>query len=506
LCANWQWLGKTIIFTFLSKLVAAKKKKILILTDRAELLLQAGGSLKKVGLNAFYIQAGCKSVSNAFNVYIAMSQTLRRRIDSEYWIKFLFNIDLFIVDEAHKQEFNYLFESGLLNGKHVIGFTATCKRSGKMRQLALDYEEIIESISIQDLIEQGYLVNDDYFGPSCPNLDGVEIDRMKGDYKENQMFQRFNNPKLYAGVVKNYNEIAPNTKALVFCVNIEHCIKTAIEFNSHGISAKFIVSNVSKPKLPSDINDAGKMARYEERKRIFDLYQHYHSLHSGDRESVFNGHKNGKFQVLINAGIATTGYDDPTIETIILNRATASTTLLLQMLGRGSRPSPGKTHFNILDFGGNCERLGYYSENRLWSLWHEATEGDGLPPIKECGYDSEGTPILTNGKKGCRRLILASYKICPFCGFKYPDKNISEIDLASIMFDSSQKKAVKVKKIKDMSFEELHDYQKVKGHKQAWLWRQLWYKGREKAIEEFGNKYGWKKATKMKAVAFCQNF
>ena len=495
--------GKTVIFSELARLVSMKGNKVIIFTDRAELLNQAGGALKKVGLQAYYIEAGCNVVSNAFNCFVAMSQTFRRRIGKPYWDEFLKSCNLIIIDECHIQEFNYLFESGLLFDKYVIGFTATPKHSGKMRQLGLDYEKIIETISVKELINQGWLVNDDYYGFASPDLEGVEIDRMKGDYKENQLFKKFDSPALYQGVVSNYTKITPNTKSLVFCVNIEHCIKTAIEFNQAGIEAKFIVSNVSKPKMISD--GEGAKARYEERLRVYELFEKWKRIYSGEREQVFNWFNKSKNGILINAGIATKGFDQPDIETVILNRATLSLTLLLQMLGRGSRISEGKTHFNILDFGGNCERLGYYTENREWSncLWHEESNGGGLPPIKECGFDSKRKPISGN-KTGCRRLILAAYKICPFCGFKYPEKTHKEIDLEAIFFDQQQKRAIKTKLIKDMSFDELDQYRKEKGHKMAWLWRQLWYKGGEEAIEDFGTEKGWNLGTIEKAVSFCR--
>ena len=496
--------GKTVIFTDLAKKVAAKNKKILILTDRAELLLQASGSLKRIGLKANYIIAGSKVINQSFNCYIAMSQTLRRRVEKEYWIKFLQNIDLFIIDEAHKQEFNYIFESGLVDNKHVIGFTATPKRTGKMRQLALDYTKIISSISVKELIEKDYLVNDDYYGVDAPDLSDVQFDYMKGDYQEKAMFQKFNNPKTYSGAVKNYKELTPNTKSLVFCVNIEHCIRTAISFNLNGLKAKFIVSNVNKPKVPEDKENNGLMTRYKERKRIYDLYQENKHL-TGNRRQIFNDFNNNRFDILINAGIATTGFDQPDIETVIVLRATLSLTLWLQMLGRGSRIFEKKTHFNILDFGGNAERLGHYTENRIWSLWHETFDGEGLPPIKECGIDSTGKPIIANNnKKGCKRPILASYKICPFCGFKYPEKEVKEIDLKNIMFDAQLKSSIKVKRIKDMTNKELYEFWKAKKHKTPWLWRQLWYRGGAKSIKEFSKEFGWSNKTTEIAIAYMK--
>ncbi|MCJ7802737.1 MAG: DEAD/DEAH box helicase [Candidatus Marinimicrobia bacterium] len=492
--------GKTVIFTHLAKLVSDKTKKILILTDRAELLFQAAGSLKKIGLNAMYIQAGCKIINNQFNCYIAMSQTLRRRIVLDYWVEFLQNIDLLIIDECHKQEFNYIFESQIFDKKHVIGFTATPRRTGKQRQLAIDYEIIIETISVRELINHGYLVNDDYYGFGAPDLSDVEFDYKKGDYKESSLFKKFNNPKTYSGAIKAYQKHVPDTKTICFCINIEHCIRTAIEFNKNGISAKFIVSNLAQPKVPEG-NNPGKLAQYEERKKVYDLLQENKHL-TGPRKEIFTDFKNDKFKILINAGIATTGYDEPSLVTVIVLRATLSTTLWLQMLGRGSRPFNLKTHFNIFDFGGNADRLGHYTEDRLWGLWHETFEGEGLPPIKECGFDSSGKPITD--KPGCKRPILAAYKICPFCGFKYPDKEHKEVDIDLIIFDQQMKRAIKTKRLKDMTFKELHNYRKMKGHKQAWLWRQLWYRGGENCIKEFGSEFNWSSATVDRAVGFMR--
>lgn len=492
--------GKTIEFTELAKRVVLKGNKILVLTNRDKLLDQAGGSFKNAGLQVMYIQAGAKYVSNAFNCYVGMSQTLSRRIDLPYWIEFFKTIDLLIIDEAHLQDFNWILESGLFDNKHVIGFTATPKRTGKMRQLALDYETIIEGIPTLELInhEPPYLVLDDYYRFGAPDLHDVQLDSKTGDYKTGSLFQKYNSPTTYSGAVKNYQEITPGTKAICFCVNIEHCIRTAIAFNEVGISAKFIVSKKSNPKLP-DSQDLGKIARYNEHKRVYDLYQANIHL-TGERKEIFKDFDNNKFLILINAGIATTGFDQPDIETVIVLRATLSTTLWLQMLGRGSRIFPGKTHFNILDFGNNAERLGNYSEDRLWSLWHEKFEGEGLPPIKTCGVDSMGKPV--SNIKGCNRPILASYRICPFCGFKYPDKEVKEVILELTMPTSGTTKAVKTKRIKDMSNQELHDYWKIKGHKTPWLWRQLFYRGGKKSIEQFGKEFNWNPGTINKAIEF----
>jgi len=493
--------GKTVIFSYIAQNSALKNKNVSILTNRIELLTQTGGTLKEFGVKPFLITAGTKFISKS-SVYVAMSQTLRNRLKLRLWLDWLQTIDLVIIDEAHLQDFNFIFEH--LKKKFVIGFSATPLRSGKQRQLGLDYEQIIETVSVQGLIDKGYLVTDDYFGYSGVDLNGIKYDAKKGDYAENDMFQRFNSPKLYAGVVKNWNEVAKDTQTICFCVNIEHTIRTCEEFRNNGIDARFIVSKMSMPKYPKEATQ-GNLSRYNERMKLYNLYIEKSKLWSGERKQLIDDFKNNKFKVLINAGILTTGFDAKNIQTIIVNRATLSKSLWLQMLGRGSRVLDGKTHFNILDFGDNASRLGHYTAPQSWNLWHEESKKtDGIAPVKECGYDNNGKQIKGKyeNKKGCERLIHASYNICPFCGFVYPEKKISEIDLIPVMYNETLHKAVAVKKISQMTITELVEYQKLKKHKQAWLWRQLHYRNE---LENYAKLMQWKKGTLEKAKNYCKN-
>jgi len=496
--------GKTVIFSYMAQQAARKGNKILIVTDRAELLLQTHGALKEFGLNSYMIQAGTKVLRDV-EVYVGMTQTLNNRFKTPAWLKWVKdNIDLVIIDEAHIQISNYLFERGILQGKYVLGFTATPRRSGKMRQLGLDYEDIVIGPTVSELIKAGYLVSDDYFGTAGADLTGVKYSAMKGDFDEKEMFQAFNKSKLYAGVVENWLKTAKGTKTIVFCVNIEHVIKTCEEFQKSGIDARFVTSSMGKPRPLKLGASEGEKEVHKEKTRLYDLYIESFGFWSGERSRIIQGFKAGEFPVLVNAGIATTGFDVPNIKTVVVNRATLSLTLWLQMVGRGSRISPGKESFNILDFGENAPRLGHYTAPQNWTLWHGATkEGGGVAPVKECGINSRGIEIKSN-KKGCERLILAAYKICPFCGFKYPEKKAQEVELNSYLFDGSSTKPIK--KISEMTDEDLEEYRRVKGHKQAWLWNQLNYRGGEDRIKAFARSHHWKPGTLNAALRYVRKF
>jgi type I site-specific restriction endonuclease len=65
--------------------------------------------------------------------------------------------------------------------------------------------------------------------------------------------------------------------------------------------------------------------------------------------------------------ILTTGFDEPTVETVILNRATRSLTLYFQMIGRGSRVLKNKKKFNVIDLGNNTLRFGAWNDPIDWN-------------------------------------------------------------------------------------------------------------------------------------------
>jgi superfamily II DNA or RNA helicase len=71
-------------------------------------------------------------------------------------------------------------------------------------------------------------------------------------------------------------------------------------------------------------------------------------LGNSDRETILNRYQNSDLNVLVSCEVLTEGTDLPCTETIILARGTTSKTLLKQMIGRGVRTAPNKTHCNVV--------------------------------------------------------------------------------------------------------------------------------------------------------------
>jgi len=236
-----------------------------------------------------------------------------------------------------------------------------------------------------------------------------------------------------AGAVENWQRLTPNTLTLGFCVNIMHTVRTCCAFNDAGIPARFITSR------PTD---------------NLDEYNEAFELWSGDRDSVLGSWKRDG-GVLLNAGILTTGFNFPPIQTILVNRATASLPLWLQIMGRGSRTHAGKDYFNVLDFGDNAARHGYYNQQREWSLLHREP-GGGAAAVKEC--------------KGCGAMIYAGQRVCPFCGYEFPADarrqlvaELAEVDYTSTVVPAAENRW----------YSELERLAESRGYKQRWVIHQI---------------------------------
>ena len=85
-----------------------------------------------------------------------------------------------------------------------------------------------------------------------------------------------------------------------------------------------------------------------------------------DRRAILIWFKETPDAILTSVGILTTGFDEPTVNTIILNRATRSLTLYHQMIGRGSRILKNKSTFNVIDLGNNAVRFGMWDAPIDW--------------------------------------------------------------------------------------------------------------------------------------------
>lgn len=411
--------GKTVMFTYMVSRAVEKGNKCLILTDRTELLNQSKNTLNEFNLTVSKINPKVKELDFNKNLYVAMAQTLKRRIKKEDYKDFIYSLDLIIIDEAHKQESDFIFE--YINEKCiVIGATATPLREGKQKALKEFYSNIVNEIQISELIELGFLANPISYGVPI-NLKGIKT--KQGDYDQNQLAKMYEETKLYDGVYENYIKYCNNKKTLIFSPNVAGSLLLVDELNKKGLNCKHIDANTKQ----------------------------------NNREYILDWFKNTPNAILSNVGILTTGFDEPTIEVVILYRATKSLPLFLQMVGRGSRTTPTKKDFTILDFGNNIKRLGFWQHDREWNL-NKKKKKDGIPPVKECPQ--------------CIYIMPASIMQCPECGheFEKSEKEIEEQEI--VILEKLTYNQIK-QKLKTATFRELDLIAKAKGYKKGWIYHNL---------------------------------
>ncbi len=185
----------------------------------------------------------------------------------------------------------------------------------------------------------------------------------------------------------------------------------------------------------------------------------------------------GFIKVLNNVDVLTTGYDEWSIETVIVNRATKSLPLWLQMCGRGSRIVPRgvdavKDFFSIIDMGGNTFEHGFWENTREFSLTHKTKTEEGVAPVKTC--NEEETDI--NRKLGCGAIVHASVPICKHCGYVFPEpkkeapkeSEFVQLENYNLLPSHLVDKAWGL-----MTVKELEEVRVIKKYKQGWIIRQI---------------------------------
>lgn len=322
--------GKTVIFSeVVRQYIFRKKERVLILTHRIELLRQTANTLNETGVPTKLITSEIKELEQRDNYvcFLAMVETLNNRLQEDE--DFVSDINLVIVDEAHYNSFRKIFK--YFRNSTIFGVTATPLSSNINTPLNQFYDKLIIGDSISELIKKNYLSNATTFTFDV-KLKSLKIGS-DGDYTISSLDKIYGDSEMQTKLLSCYESQALNTKTLIF----NSSIKTSMAVYEHFKKAGY--DNIKHLDSNSEKN---------ERKELLDWFR------------VTPG------AILTSVGILTTGFDEPTVETIILNRATRSLTLYHQMIGRGSRKLPNKNHFNIIDLGDNARRLGLWQDYIDW--------------------------------------------------------------------------------------------------------------------------------------------
>lgn len=328
--------GKTVIFSEIAKryLVRNKDKKIVILTHRVELCRQTSATLSEIAVRNKVIDAAVKELDfqDEYQCFVAMVETLKNRIiDDKLELE---NIGMVIVDEAHYNSFRKLFK--FFSHATILGVTATPLSSNMRLPMHEIYNDLIVGEPISNLVKMGFLARANTYTRHV-SLENLKIG-ISGDYTVKSSEQLYSNPMMQDKLLGVYRERSLGRKTLIFNNGIKTSVRVYENFNYAGYPIKHLDNTASK----------------EERRKILKWFRETPDA------------------ILTSVGILTTGFDEPTIETIIINRATRSLTLYYQMIGRGSRIFGEKKEFTVLDLGNNVSRFGLWGAPMDWrKIFHK---------------------------------------------------------------------------------------------------------------------------------------
>ena len=387
--------GKSLVIAaFVAKAFAVYgPQAIVVLTHRKTLIEQDHKTLLRIWPLApagIYSAGLGKRETNQPITFAGIQSVFRRPADFG-------GVDLVIVDEAHlmstKEKTMYRrFLTGLRAENprlRVVGLTATPYRSdsGSLIEGAgalfthICYDRT-QRQAFTRLIDQGYLV------PLLAKQTATEIDTSKvkmrgGDYIESELAKKIlrDAPNIDHCVAETILEGVDRSRWLVFTVNIEHATVIAAKFAAAGV--------------PTAV---------------------YHSeQESEENDRALEAFAAGEVQALVNVNCLTTGVDVPQIDLIAIMRPTRSVVLWVQMLGRGTRPAPGKLDCKVLDFGHCAETLGPINDPVLPN--DKKTREDCPKCAEYRAFRDEHGHLLYATCPACGKSFSMPMKACPRCHY-----------------------------------------------------------------------------------------
>lgn len=337
----------------------------LLLVDRGKLLEQMEATIREwSGVGISIIDASSKTPRPA-QLYIAMVETIARRIDKPYFRHLLGKVGVIIVDEAHMGNFTKVLTHPLLSHAKTFGFTATPIFASNKFPMNKLYNTIVTGKQVGELIEMGSLVQN-YTLASELAVSMSDLSVKNGRIDDDQQGALLSKQIYVRETVNKYVEWALGKKTIVYNANKSHNKIVCAEFVARGYDAVAVDDDTSE----------------------------------ADRSEVLRWYRRTPDAILCNVGLYTKGFDEPAIECVMQNKKTLSLPLYLQMVGRGGRTHPNKTHFINIDMHRNIDIHGDWNWDRDWKFifFSGKVKKDGVPPVKDCP------------KCGC--IVPASRRIC----------------------------------------------------------------------------------------------
>jgi superfamily II DNA or RNA helicase len=320
--------GKTVV---LSAAVDRRQDRgrALIMVHRDELAQQ---TIEKIGWQAPELSTGLvKASSNQVGakVVITSVQTGSREDRLEQIVASQEKYGPFgtiVVDEAHHAPAptwtRMLMGLGAFNpyGPLAIGFTATPERdNGKTLGV---WERVVDFMSIREAIYKNYLV------PILPavvvetGMDMRNVRKTGGDYSDGDLGRELEDSGAITQMADAVLAHAADRKGVAFLPTVRTSELLAAALRARGIKAEHVDGTTE----------------------------------AEERKAILRRLKTGETQWVCNCAVLTEGFDEPSIDCVLVGRPTKFHGLYVQMVGRGTRLHPGKKNLLVIDIVGASQR------------------------------------------------------------------------------------------------------------------------------------------------------
>lgn len=329
--------GKSVVFAkILKRWLREHMGRVMILAHRKELIAQAKAHAEAAGASC-EIEMATRRAGNRCDVVAASVQTLNAGTKCYHCqgvnccdcnvcggsgkLKRMTRFDprdfgLIITDEGHHATADsymdvYTWFASNRDNKRLF-VTATPERADG-NGLHNVCESVAYEMGLREAIDEGWL---------CPirqqfiEVEGLDLSRVstrQGDLADGELERAFigeddiEQEKLLHAIAKPVLEISGTQQFIVFASGVKHANLLQAAFNAYGAKVETILGSTDPI----------------------------------ERQDIVKRLKNGDVQGLVNVGVATEGFDCPAVAVVAIARPTKSTSLYLQMIGRGTRPLPG---------------------------------------------------------------------------------------------------------------------------------------------------------------------
>ncbi len=264
--------------------------------------------------------------------------------------------DYIIIDEVHKAgAATYQKIVGYFEPKFLLGMTATPERTDDFDIFKMFDHNVAYEIRLQQALEEDLLCPFHYFGITDVSVDGkvlddtTEFSYLVDDQRIDHIIERIN----------FYGYSGDRVKGLIFCSDKKEARELSVKFNERGFRTLALTGDNSQQEREDAI------------------------------ERLEQAEADNCLDYILTVDIFNEGVDIPSVNQVVMLRATKSSIIFVQQLGRGLRKDKSKEYVVIIDFIGN------YTKNFLIPI---ALSGD-----------------KTYNKDTIRKYVMEGNRVIPGC-------------------------------------------------------------------------------------------